>query len=293
MMYSNNNSTLKNARTTFLKKSDSMQLPAYHQPIESVPRRCASLKFPTSPQLVLGEEMLHFSHPQHPLSHVNLPDLFTCAGCKEYGAGKRFTCQQCDYQVHDFCALSPPALKSHPFHCQHQLVFYSKPVKGGMAQSKCDVCNKPIKGFAFRCGACSFQMHPCCAMLSSEITLPYVHSHTLKLLPASSGNDPSFVCGECRRKRSGTRVYHCTVCDYHLHAVCAKNMINGLHENGIKNREKPSMLGTAARLASQVVIEFIGGLIEGLGEGVAEVFVQNVTRSGRGNGRRRSRRTTR
>lgn len=168
----------------------------------------------------------------------------------------------------------------------------TKSVKGGIAQSKCDVCSKPIKGYAFRCNACSFQMHPCCAMLSSEISLQSVHPHTLRLLPAptalSSGSDPSFVCVECRRKRSGTRVYHCTVCDYHLHAVCAKNMINGLHENGIKNREKPSVLGTAARLASQVVMEFIGGLIEGLGEGVAEVFVQDVTRSGRCNGRRRS-----
>ncbi|XP_024172909.1 uncharacterized protein LOC112178881 [Rosa chinensis] len=290
MMSNNNKPTLKKTTTFSPKKSDSMQIPtAHHQPMEFVPKRCASLKFPASPQLVLGEEMLHFSHPQHPLSHVNLPDLFTCAGCKEYGAGKRYTCQQCDYQLHDFCASAPPVLKSHPFHCQHQLAFYSKPVKGGIAQSKCDVCSKPIKGYAFRCGAGCFQMHPCCAMLSSEISLPYLHPHTLRLLPAlKSGSDPSFVCGECRRKRSGTRVYHCTVCDYHLHAVCAKNMINGLQENGIKNLEKPSMLGTAARLASQVVIEFLGGLMEGLGEGVAEVFVQNVTRSGRGNGRGRN-----
>ncbi|KAK9928539.1 hypothetical protein M0R45_025669 [Rubus argutus] len=290
MMRNNNKPTLKKTRTFLLTKSDSIQVPAaYYEPMERVPKRSASLRFPTSPQLVLGEEMLHFSHPQHPLSQVNLPDLFTCAGCKEYGAGKRFTCQQCNYQLHDFCALAPPALKSHPFHCQHQLLFYSRPVKGGIAQSKCDVCSKPIKGYAFRCNACSFQMHPCCAMLSSEMSLQSVHPHTLKLLPAptalSSGSDPSFVCVECRRKRSGTRVYHCTVCDYHLHAVCAKNMINGLHENGIKNREKPSMFGTAARLASQVVKEFIGGLIEGLGEGVADVFVQDITRSGRGNGR--------
>lgn len=128
MMRNNNKPTLKKTRTFLLTKSDSMQLPAaYYEPMEHVPKRSASLRFPTSPQLVSGEEMLHFSHPQHPLSQVNLPDLFTCAGCKEYGAGKRFTCQQCDYQLHDFCALAPPALKSHPFHCQHQLLFYSRP----------------------------------------------------------------------------------------------------------------------------------------------------------------------
>ncbi|XP_048430836.1 uncharacterized protein LOC103961787 isoform X1 [Pyrus x bretschneideri] len=286
-------------KTTFLlKRSEST--PPQSQPTNLdniVPRNNKSplLEFPTS-QLIFGEERLHFGHPQHPLSPVILPDLFTCAGCKEDGAGKRFICQLCQFQLHDFCALAPPALKNHPFHIQHQLVFYSKAVKGGIAQCKCDICHKPSKGYAFRCSACSFQMHPCCAMLSSEINLQ-THPHTLRLLPAaaasgtgSSGGDfstRSFVCGECRRRRSG-RVYHCTVCDYHLHAVCAKNMINGLQENGLKGREKPSVLGTAARLASQVVTEFVGGIIEGLGESVAEVLVQDIARSGRPNARRSS-----
>ncbi|KAM1127198.1 hypothetical protein ACFX13_038000 [Malus domestica] len=276
-------------KTTFLlKRSEST--PPQSQPTNLdniVPRNNNSplVEFPTS-QLIFGEERLHFGHPQHPLSQVILPDLFTCAGCKEDGAGKRFICQLCDFQLHDFCALAPPALNNHPFHIQHQLVFYSKAVKGGIAQSKCDICHKPSKGYAFRCSACSFQMHPCCAMLSSEINLQ-THPHTLRLLSAADSSSRSFVCGECRRRRSG-RVYHCTVCDYHLHAVCAKNMINGLQENGLKGREKPSVLGTAARLASQVVTEFIGGLIEGLGEGVAEVLVQDIARSGRPNARRSS-----
>ncbi|KAL1134070.1 hypothetical protein V6Z11_A12G081700 [Gossypium hirsutum] len=142
-------------------------------------------------------------------------------------------------------------------------------------KSRCDICAKPTKGYVFKYNACSFQMHPCCAMLSSEINFS-VHPHMLRLLPSPSTVDPSsFSCGECNRKRSG-RVYHCTTCDYHLHAVCAKNMVNGLQANGIKGMDKPSMLGIAARLASQVVIEFIGGLIKGFGEGVGQVLVQTT-----------------
>lgn len=80
-----------------------------------------------SAQLMVGKEILHFGHPQHPLSQLNLPDSFTCSGCKEYGAGKRYTCPQCDFNLHDFCALAPSALFRNPFHCLHQLVFYSKP----------------------------------------------------------------------------------------------------------------------------------------------------------------------
>ncbi|XP_054799471.1 uncharacterized protein LOC129303914 [Prosopis cineraria] len=238
------------------------------------------VEFPTSPEAIFGEEIVSFSHPQHPLVQLEQPELYTCAGCKEYGSGKRFACQQCDFQVHDFCALAPPVLKAHPFHSHHLILFHSKPVKGGITKSKCDVCGKQSKGYAFTCSACGFMMHPCCAMLSTEIEFSG-HPHTLKLLPAAAGSNGDsgggFVCGECRRRRSG-RVYHCTVCDYHLHAVCAKNMMNGLQANGIKGPEKSSVLGTAARLASQVVVEFIGGLIEGLGEGMGEVLVQNVSR---------------
>lgn len=38
------------------------------------------------------------------------------------------------------------------------------------------------------------------------------------------------------------------------------------------------MLAAAARVASQVVIEFIGGLVEGIGESVGDVLVQNIAK---------------
>ena len=149
-------------------------------------------------------------------------------------------------------------------------------VKGGMVKSKCDICGKPAKGFAFICTACGYQMHPCCAMLNTKIDYA-PHQHTLRILPAtatvSSADSTGFVCGECKRKRSG-RVYHCTVCDYHLHAWCAKSKINGLQANGIKVPEKPSMFVAAGRVASKVVTGFIEGLAEGLGE----VLAQNINK---------------
>lgn len=123
-------------------------------------------------------------------------------------------------------------------------------------------------------------MHPCCAMLSDQINYPSLHNHPLNLLPPLATDDQlNSICRECNRKRSG-RLYGCRVCGYHLHAVCAKDLINGLKVNGIKNSERASVLGPAVRFASQAVIEFFGGLIDGIGEGVGEALVQNVTRSG-------------
>ncbi|XP_030523362.1 uncharacterized protein LOC115735928 isoform X2 [Rhodamnia argentea] len=278
------------SKTHSLERSPSAEKPPSPPPPPPPPppRKPPLVEFPTSPQLILGEEIIHSGHPQHLLSKIDLPDLFTCAGCREYGAGKRYTCQLCDFQLHDFCALASPyqVRESHPFHYQHQLFFHSKPVKSGIAKSGCHACGKPIKGYAFRCGTCSFQMHPCCEKLPEDLVF-LNHPHTLQLLPstASSSADPGFICGECRRRRSG-RVYRCTACDYHLHVVCAKSIVNGLHDHGIKGIEKPSMFGAAARLASRVVLDFIGGLIQSLGEGVGEALVQNVAK-GRCNSSRR------
>lgn len=254
-----------------MNKYFSMELPA---------RKSLTVEFPTSPNPTgfPGEEKLHPSHSQHPLVEVTVSDLFTCNGCKEIGSGRRFSCQQCDFQLHDFCALAPPALKSHPLHAQHQLVFYSKPKPGGILWPRCDVCEKPTKGFTFRCSACHFRLHPCCAMLSNEMNLS-THEHKLKLLPPLPNDYSVFTCAECKRQRSG-RMYRCTVCNYHLHAVCAKNMINGLEENGIKRSGKPSMIGPTTRLASQIVIHFIGGLMDSVGQGVGQVLVQDFAKGG-------------
>lgn len=130
MNKNNTNKLLPKTRSTFTlnKYSTSMDL---HRLPNAPPTRLPSRKspiidFPTSPLLVL-DEMLHFSHPQHPLEKVNLSDLFTCAGCKEFGSGTRFICRLCDFQLHDFCALAPPSLNAHPFHYQHHLSFFSKP----------------------------------------------------------------------------------------------------------------------------------------------------------------------
>nr|XP_043634580.1 uncharacterized protein LOC122605691 [Erigeron canadensis] len=152
--------------------------------------------------------------------------------------------------------------------------------EGGIRWPTCNVCGKSTRGFTFRCNFCHFQMHPCCAMLSDQINYPSLHSHPLNLLPPLASDDQyNLICRECNRKRSG-RLYGCRVCNYHLHAVCAKDLINGLKVNGIKNSEKASMLGPAVRFASQAVAEFFNGLIDGIGEGVGEALVQNVTRSG-------------
>ncbi|KAK1260084.1 hypothetical protein QJS04_geneDACA001437 [Acorus gramineus] len=216
-----------------------------------------------------NQEIFHFSHPQHPLWQVDLPYLFTCTGCKEYGAGRRFRCRTCDFDLHEFCALASPSLHGHPSHEQHQLVFFIKP--GGFGRSRCDICSKSTKGYAFCCTLCNFEMHPCCAKLERDMDFP-IHPHKLTLLP---------LCALCRRKRFG-RLYRCATCEYQLHALCAKDMVNGLYAHGIKAPEKPSLFAVAARVASQALIGLVGAIIEGIGEGIGEGLVGGIVKTREG-----------
>ncbi|CAN6204882.1 unnamed protein product [Urochloa humidicola] len=245
-------------------------------------------------------EIVHFSHPEHRLARFDFPYLFMCMGCKEYGAGKRFMCQTCGFQLHEFCALAPPSLHDHPFHPKHpHLLFFTKPA-GGFLRCKCDICGKSVKGFSFRCASCGFDMHPCCAAMAARMELPAAHEHPLVLLapaPAAAARDggaeTSLVCQVCRRgirRSSGSvatgqghhhLVYQCLPCGYCLHARCAKDMVNGLYAHGIVPPERRSALAAAARVTVNALFGVIGGLIEGIGEGIGEAFVENIGRSRR------------
>jgi len=145
-------------------------------------------------------------------------------------------------------------------------------------RSKCDICGKAAKGYSFRCTSCGFEMHPCCATMHGEMDFP-IHQHPLVLFPSLRG-DSNFECEVCHRKRSG-QVYCCLACGYYLHAVCAKEMVNGIYVHGIKPPKKTNMLGAAARVATHAFFAIIGGLIEGIGEGIGEALMDNI---GRGRG---------
>ncbi|KQJ90790.1 uncharacterized protein LOC104585122 [Brachypodium distachyon] len=225
-------------------------------------------------------EMVHLSHPEHRLARFDFPYLFMCMGCKEYGAGRRFMCQICGFQLHDFCALAPPSLHDHPFHPRHRhLLFFDKP--GGLLRFKCDICGKSVKGFCFRCACCGFGMHPCCAAMTRRMELPAAHGHPLLLAQGSDAGSiiaASFVCQVCRRRRSG-RVYQCMPCGYCLHAKCAKDMVNGLYVHGVVPPERSNPLVAAAKVTINAIFGVIGGLVEGIGEGIGEAFVENIGRS--------------
>ncbi|KAI9156266.1 hypothetical protein LWI28_003250 [Acer negundo] len=43
------------------------------------------------------------SHPHHELELKSYTKSYTCDGCKEFGFGSRFRCEQCNFDLHKEC----------------------------------------------------------------------------------------------------------------------------------------------------------------------------------------------
>lgn len=150
------------------------------------------IEFPTSPQppddhtgfhANHNGTIVHHTHSKHPLAEITLSELFTCSGCKEFGAGRRYACQDCDFQLHHFCALSPPSLKAHPFHGQHQLIFHAKPKQGThVSYTKWYIFWQDICFYKLKCIHMLFSTSSVvCFPISSIFTCSFPKQNQLKL----------------------------------------------------------------------------------------------------------------
>ena len=76
----------------------------------------------------------HSSHPEHELELKNYQKPYICDGCKEDGFGKRYRCEECDYDLHEDCMFNK-STTTHKFFKESTFKFYDKPPR------KCDKIN--------------------------------------------------------------------------------------------------------------------------------------------------------
>ncbi|CAH8350805.1 unnamed protein product [Eruca vesicaria subsp. sativa] len=101
----------------------------------------------------------HFTH-NHPLTEVNVVCTYRCNGCKLYGEGKTYRCNECDYDLHEYCATCLPTLRNTWHAPDHELNLISSPAH--MSERVCYVCQVFIQGMFYKCKHCSFESHPLC-----------------------------------------------------------------------------------------------------------------------------------
>ncbi|KAF7111710.1 hypothetical protein CFC21_111690 [Triticum aestivum] len=213
--------------------------------------RCHPCDFDLHKHCALDKSMAlpaSISHPAHLGHRLSLEATeyweFVCNGCRESGAGERYRCRVCRFDLHTQCALEEgtkimafPRSISHPDHWGHKLSLEAT----DYWKFVCNGCRKSGLGERYRCRACKFDLHKQCAwgqgtniMASSGLISHSAHwEHMLTLCAPGLSN---FVCNGCREPGTEER-YRCHACDFDLHKQCALDQGTKLVHPLLKNVE--------------------------------------------------------
>ncbi|XP_044961107.1 uncharacterized protein LOC123412231 [Hordeum vulgare subsp. vulgare] len=183
-------------------------------------------------------EISHPAHPEHKLKLMATGAAeFQCDVCKELGAGDRYTCRPCDFDLHSDCALAEatlvhPLLKGREFQLRHEHPRHSD--GGGRT---CGACGGKVLGLHYHCAAKKgLDLHPCCAAL--PLVIPQ-EELTLELR-----KEASHRCSSCRerdrsRSRSRTWFYRSTCKTVYLHVACVKEIARRSRGAGVGSSIDP------------------------------------------------------
>ncbi|XP_057506732.1 uncharacterized protein LOC130789951 [Actinidia eriantha] len=158
------------------------------------------------------ERIQHFNHP-HPLIFSGEKNgdgkEILCNGCCRKISGASYSCKNCSFFLHKFCAKLPVEMK-HLMHPEHTLGLLSK-----SPRFKCNACGEFSKAFTYSCSLCKFELDLVCASRALSI----VHErHQHPLIPQLS--PASFECNACGTKDEDVS-YQCNTCRFWIHESCA------------------------------------------------------------------------
>ncbi|KAI3444206.1 hypothetical protein Pfo_000871 [Paulownia fortunei] len=130
---------------------------------------CSSCTFDLHPLCATPVEIKskHESHQSHPLVAICRETLSLCDACGEEQKGFFFSCQECNFWIHQDCTLLPSIVKhvSHP----HPFILTYALSELHQRASRCRICNRKLlgKGLYF-CGRCIYVAHLKCATSNME-----------------------------------------------------------------------------------------------------------------------------
>jgi hypothetical protein len=164
------------------------------------------------------KEITHLSHP-HILVLESAEEPYQCDGCKEVGFGPCFKCEQCNFNLHEECAMPEPSA-FHPFFRKCNFRFYEN--APGYRARYCDACGKDVRGFVYQClHEKAHDLHPCCMKLQRTLIGDGVKLHL--------SDKVSTRCLKCGSKEisKGFRgwSYESSCGQYCYHVACVKNLV--------------------------------------------------------------------
>ncbi|KAI3760661.1 hypothetical protein L1987_51059 [Smallanthus sonchifolius] len=128
-----------------------------------------------------------------------------------------YSCKDCNYSLHKYCAQLPTTQQNHPLHPGHSLTVF-KFIRTTYSEWACDICKNPRKMFYnYHCYICKFTMDIICATMSEHKMDHPSHPHQLQ----RSRSWMISFCYACGNKHSGT-FYNCSTCSWFwIHLECA------------------------------------------------------------------------
>eukprot|EP01018_Ginkgo_biloba_P006983 Gb_16355 [translate_table: standard] len=180
---------------------------------------------------------LNTDRHEHPLVWREGLGLYTCNGCKEYGAAKAF-----------YSSLDK----------ERQFTFRPK----SHLRHHCQACGDVMRGFMFESGG--MRLHPYCMKLPTSLNYSGHPAHRLELiLESKSSADKCTVCGE---KIKGW-MYTCREISCRLKVKvdmsCAKVDFHGLGEHGTQ-RASPEAVSKKIERRAKPVASQMGSIIAGV-----------------------------
>lgn len=185
------------------------------------------------------KEISHPIHPRHKLylQYTEIP--FNCDGCKEAGIGLKYSCQQCEFDLHKACAIAAPRI-FHSFYKKCDFQFHYQPP--GKQLRVCDACRNDVSGFVYHCKACGFDLHPCCANLPQVLD---DGEHNLYLCLKLSDS-----CHRCGGGKEPGWSYRSKCKSYNLHVSCVKELLVESWEAAYLNVDKNKVRESQTRIPS-------------------------------------------
>ncbi|KAJ1291829.1 hypothetical protein BS78_02G346800 [Paspalum vaginatum] len=106
-----------------------------------------------------------FWHPEHLLAkyHYSEASMFSCAACELIVTGSGYSCDECNFNIHEECFTGLPTSITIPQH-RHQLSLCR--LCPGASRS-CDVCGVTSHAgrYVYHCAMCDYNVHPRCRSL--------------------------------------------------------------------------------------------------------------------------------
>ncbi|CAI9100022.1 OLC1v1036939C2 [Oldenlandia corymbosa var. corymbosa] len=112
----------------------------------------------------IDTKLNHPCHPEHPLTLLQRPSIFSCDACWERGDEQEsYICVDCQVWIHESCAFLPTTnyRKDH----DHPLsLVYSVPNEFRRFGIPCDYCLRdiPSRSWVYYCGPCRYIIHLGC-----------------------------------------------------------------------------------------------------------------------------------